>query len=344
MADFNNIVGGLRIPSQIPLDVKTVSLTESALSSLGIDNNKAFTYYDGLKVYCLDTRKTYEWREREVGDGDGLLISDDFVYPNNIVAFGITYSNKIFNFFEIQSVLPSDIKDIVSPNNTVNITETSTQIQLTVTPPNGSETKIINGLQTTVTGTGTTLDPYKIDGKLYQAGNGITITGLGTSVSPYIVSINNTSGNIGWLTGDTKEVVCTNEYLALNFDGTGLGINERVGWAIMNGATHTYNGNITTVPNDNGRVVVAYGANYPTLGVVAGEQTHVLTKDEIPPLDLSIVSTSDDSTEISPTYFLMSERYPWIEQTLINAVNKASTEEGHNNMQPYVVRLRIMKL
>ena len=336
MADFNNIIGGLNIPTQIPLDVKTVSLTESALSSLGIDNNKAFTYYDGLKVYCLDTRKTYEWREVETGEENTGLVTLDFTYPNNTITFGVNYSNKTFNFFEIQSVLPSDIKDIVSPNNSVNIVETPTQIQLTVIPSNGSETKIVNGLQTTITGTGTTLDPYKIDGKLYQAGNGITITGLGTSVSPYIVSINNTSGNIGWLTGDTKEVVCTNEYLALNFDGTGLGINERVGWAIMNGATHTYNGNITTVPNDNGRVVVAYGTSYTTLGFTEGSK------------DAVVVEHSHGLTQIKRH---SNNRYGdgFFDQALSGNPTALTTDSTgvsgvDKNMQPYVVRLRIIKL
>jgi hypothetical protein len=107
MPDFSNIPVGLNITTQIPLDVKTISLTEFALASLGVSNNKAFTYYDGLKVFCLDTRKTYEWREREIGDGDGLLTSDDFTYPNNTVAFGVTYSNKIFNFFEISNTGPA---------------------------------------------------------------------------------------------------------------------------------------------------------------------------------------------------------------------------------------------
>ena len=102
MADFNNIVGGLNITTQIPLDVKTVSLTESALASLGTGNNKAFTYYDGLKILCLDTRKTYEWREVQTGEENtGLLTLGDFTYPNSLVTYGVTYSNKKYNFFEV---------------------------------------------------------------------------------------------------------------------------------------------------------------------------------------------------------------------------------------------------
>lgn len=336
MADYNNIPVGLNITTQIPLDVKTISLTEASLASLGTNNNKAFTYYDGLRVYCLDTRKIYEWREREVGDGDGLLSTDDFTYPNNIVAFGITYSNKIFNFFEIQYAYSSDVKEIVSPNNTVNITETSTQIQLTVTPPDGSETKINEGTNITILGSGTTVDPYEITSNitgLVTVGSGISITGLGTIVSPYVLTAN---VNNGWLSGDTKEIVCDATYVSNNFETSGLGKNERLGWAIMNGNNGT--------PNDNGRVVVAYGTSYPTLGAIGGEETHVLTKDEIPPLNLTIVPSGDDSTEVSPDYFLMSQRDPLTEETLINVVNKTSLSESHNNMQPYVVRLRIIKL
>lgn len=336
MADFNNIVGGLNIPTQIPLDVKTVSLTESALSSLGIDNNKAFTYYDGLKIFCLDTRKTYEWREVGVGEANTGLVTLDFTYPNNTITFGVDYSNKIFNFFEIPYALSSDIKDIVSPNNTVNITETSTQIQLTVTPPNGSETKIINGLQTTVTGTGTTLDPYKIDGKLYQAGNGITITGLGTSVSPYIVSINNTSGNIGWLPGDTKEVVCTNEYLTLNFDGTGLGINERIGWAIMNGNNGT--------PNDNGRVVVAYGTNYPTLEEIGGQEDAIIPEHDHESIVFSGGLKAVNDTGTGTSLINQPELSTPYGTGFVNKTSITGVSATKKNMQPYVVRLRIMKI
>ncbi len=220
MADFNNIPLGLNITTQIPLDVKTVSLTESALSSLGIDNNKAFTYYDGLKVYCLDTRKTYEWREVQSGEvNTGLLITGDFTYPNNTVAFGITYSNKIFNFFEIPSVLPSDIKDIVSPNNTVNITETSTQIQLTVdqvnitgsgattviesTPNNfivsstdtNTITTLQDGVTTDVIGNGTTT-PYSVEVLNLQKTIDTFPHTLTSADDKYTIFVNNNGSNV----------------------------------------------------------------------------------------------------------------------------------------------------
>lgn len=349
MADFNNIPVGLNITTQIPLDVKTISLTESNLASLGIDNNKAFTYYDGLKVYCLDTRKTYEWRERKVGDTNGL-ITLDFTYPANTVAFGITYSNKIFNFFEVPFVLSSDIKEIVSPNNTVNITETPTQIQLTVTPSNGSETKIINGLQTTVTGTGTTLDPYKIDGKLYQAGSGITITGSGTSLNPYIIAIDHSNNTPQWLRGDTKEIVCDRLYVDDNFTSSGLGINEREGWAIMNGNNGT--------PNDNGKVTIAYGSSYTTLEETGGskntvlpEHFHYMFASEIntggPTVgivtgDRSVARSTSGKDEFN--YEMGYAGLPNVDAATLGRTSTEGQVVEDNNMQPYIVRLRIMKI
>lgn len=99
MADFNNINGGLKIASQIPLDVKRFSLNESVLSDLGTNDNLAFTYYEGLKVYCFQEKTTYVWREVESGEENTGLVTTDFTYPLNTITFGIDYSGRVFNFF-----------------------------------------------------------------------------------------------------------------------------------------------------------------------------------------------------------------------------------------------------
>lgn len=44
----------------------------------------------------------------------------------------------------------------------------------------------------------------------------------------------------GFLKGDIKEVACTQAYISANFNGTGLGTNERLGWAICNGQNGTF--------------------------------------------------------------------------------------------------------
>lgn len=44
-----------------------------------------------------------------------------------------------------------------------------------------------------------------------------------------------------WLPGDMKMVQVTMAYIAANFDSTGLGINERLGWKVANGQNGTIN-------------------------------------------------------------------------------------------------------
>ena len=102
--DYNNIPKGLKLTTQIPLDVKTYVADEDTLSYLGTSDNLAFTYHKGLKVFCLNERTTYEWREVQTGEENTGLVPLDFTYPNNIVAFGVTYSNKKYNFFKLEYV------------------------------------------------------------------------------------------------------------------------------------------------------------------------------------------------------------------------------------------------
>lgn len=96
-----DIISGLRVPRQVPLDSKTFSLSESFLANLGVSNNLAYTYYDGLKVLCLQERTTWEWREANPGEVG--LIENNFQYPNDWIIYGTNYSTKFFNFFEITS-------------------------------------------------------------------------------------------------------------------------------------------------------------------------------------------------------------------------------------------------
>lgn len=350
--DYSNIPTGLKITSQIPLDVKKYVKDEDTLAYLGVDDNLAYTYHDQLEVLCLAEKKIYQWREVQSGEENTGLVPLDFTYPTGLLdVYGINYSGKKYNFF-LKEYATSDMiveqKDIVSPNGSVTITETPTQIQLTV-----PETKIINGLQTTVTGTGTTLNPYKIDGKLYQAGDNISITGSGTTLSPYIISVNNTNGNVGWLKGDTKEVVCDDTYIRNNFTSSGLGINERAGWVILNGATHVIDGEEIDIPNDNGRVVIGYNTTYdpifPPMNILnarGGNFTHTLTIDEMPNHGHNWkygLEGDDDDTGGSYKEFTQIPGIVDSEST-ISPIAKTGGGQPHNNMQPYVVRLRIMKL
>jgi len=132
-------------------------------------------------------------------------------------------------------------------------------------------------------------------------------------------------------TGDVKEIDISNAYLLANFDPTGLGINERVGWAICNGNNGTR--------NRGGRVAIQYNTTYPTLGATGGESTHVLTTNEIPSLNVPFTGSNADNGDPG-TYIITAS-------TQSNGAKNITATGGgqaHNNMQPYIVTVFIMKL
>lgn len=72
----------------------------------------------------------------------------------------------------------------------------------------GSETKIVNGTNTTITGNGTIATPYQItvptiDGSetKVQAGTGTTVTGTGTVANPYVINATASGIQVAIITG-----------------------------------------------------------------------------------------------------------------------------------------------
>jgi len=129
-------------------------------------------------------------------------------------------------------------------------------------------------------------------------------------------------------TGDVKEIDVNNAYITANFDPSGLGINERVGWAICNGNNGTR--------NRSGRIGLQYDVtNYPTLGATGGEKTHAITRDELPAnviIPKKVTDgTSSDSGGLSCNFDL-------------NTNEALGSGTPINLMQPYIVTLYIMKL
>lgn len=130
-------------------------------------------------------------------------------------------------------------------------------------------------------------------------------------------------------TGDIKEIDVSTSYIAANFDGTGLGINERLGWAICNGNNGTR--------NRQGRVSLQYDpVNYPSLGATGGTKEEVLTINQIPSHSHTVPANNGSGS-------LGGANYPSGGGT---TVSTSSVGGGlpHNNMQPYIVTLFIMKL
>jgi hypothetical protein len=229
--------------------------------------------------------------------------------------------------------------------------------------PDPTKGYIINGVNVTNTGSSYTVtngylyfnnEIFKVNGSAFILGGGqqifATITNIPYPLADPVLFGDNVSRNVhldrqitfgsgtsgdilyinciragAWLTGDIKEVDCTNGYLAVNFDGTGLGINERLGWAICNGQNGT--------KNRNGLVSVAYGTDYTSMGVTGGSKNAVLIEHDhtIPLGILAGVSIGGSGS------------YDINANTPTNKAGVGETGVG-KNMQPYIVTLFIQKL
>jgi len=130
---------------------------------------------------------------------------------------------------------------------------------------------------------------------------------------------------------EVKQMSVTQAYIDANFDITGLGINLCAGFAICNGQNGT--------ENLDGRVGIGYGSVQNNIGGFGGEKEHILTVSEMPVHSHVIkgsVNTSGGAGANS------------VSNTANNASDMETLSEGgglaHNNMQPYIVQLYIMKL
>ena len=146
-----------------------------------------------------------------------------------------------------------------------------------------------------------------------------------------------------WLTGDVKEIDCDNAYIIANFDSTGLGQGNRLGWAICNGQNGTR--------NRNGLVGVAWGTLYNTMGVTFGSKDAVVIDHDHLLAKQTIVANNNDLTSANyitrigesagdGSYVLRGgSGVPDIGKSSRNGVSGTN-----KNMQPSIVSLFIMKL
>jgi hypothetical protein len=134
-----------------------------------------------------------------------------------------------------------------------------------------------------------------------------------------------------WLSGDVKEIVCNEAYRIKYFDSTGLGRLERTGWAIMNGQNGT--------PSDAGKVTIAYGGGYE-LQQTGGVEEVTLTQNQIPSHTHQFQSDNADLSDGLQFGSNAGFQTGVVQQT----TGATGGGQAHTNMQPFVVRLRIVKL
>lgn len=137
---------------------------------------------------------------------------------------------------------------------------------------------------------------------------------------------------IAWKTGDIKEVACTELYITNNFDGTGLGTNERVGWAICNGQ----NGTI----DKGGRVGVGRGGGY-TMEQSGGNKDAIVVA-HTHALDQGIMKRKVGSAEVLD--YGNDVPITTLGQDGIAGTASTGASGTDKNMQPYVVTLFIQKI
>jgi len=136
----------------------------------------------------------------------------------------------------------------------------------------------------------------------------------------------------GALRFEIKTLNVNQTYIDTNFDATGLGRLLCDGFAICNGQNGT--------PNLDGLVSVGYGSNYNTIGGFGGAATHTLTENEMPIHSHGIkYAAGGNGTKYPET--------PYIADTIMGDMQGTGVAGGgqaHNNMQPYIIQLKIMKL
>jgi len=131
---------------------------------------------------------------------------------------------------------------------------------------------------------------------------------------------------------EVKTLYVDQTYIDTNLDSTGLGINLLVGWAEINGNNGT--------PPASGMFELSRKAiDYP-IGSFGGAKEITLTTDQIP-------SHAHGMTYANTSGGTKYPETPYIGDTVGGAMQGTGVEGGgqpHNNMPPYYVCLKIMKL
>ena len=91
----------------------------------------------------------------------------------------------------------------------------------------------------------------------------------------------------------------------------------------------------------DGLVGIAYGAVTNVIRSFGGEKTHVITEAELPAHSHTVNGSANDNGD--PGQFVLTSPNNGGESTVVTSSTKGSGT-AHNNMQPYIVQLYIMKL
>jgi hypothetical protein len=133
---------------------------------------------------------------------------------------------------------------------------------------------------------------------------------------------------------EVKLLNVDSDFVSDNFDGTGLGLNSMLGFAICNGDNNTEDYR-RKVPVGYDATAFVSGNDYSILGNTFGEENHVLTIDEMPAHNHEVSGTlaAGVSAGGSGTFSFGD-----------TDTTDAGNDEAHNNMQPSIVALFIQRI
>ena len=136
---------------------------------------------------------------------------------------------------------------------------------------------------------------------------------------------------------EIKDLWVDETYVSNNFESTGIGKNLCIGWAICDGRNGTPAASGTV---NVGRGLGTFGTDY-LLKDSGGDPNHTLTVSEMPSHNHSVSQIRTYNASFGTAGF-----YDRSNGAESNGIVTDYAGEGypHNNMQPYLVYLRIMKL
>lgn len=145
---MNNVTisTGITNGGSFPVVGKNYFITPEDVTNRDI-NTYAYSYYERMVITIAQDGNQWVWREEEVVDEIGGLLSISYEY-NTYSANGITYTGRKFNFFPYQSstVFEMDINNNIKPLDTTNnITGLHSVIP-------GGENNIISGSHSNING------------------------------------------------------------------------------------------------------------------------------------------------------------------------------------------------
>lgn len=165
-----------------------------------------------------------------------------------------------------------------------------------------------------------------------------TLVSMRDTIASLKASVTQQLNNI-WKKGDVLEVDCDAAYIQANFNNTGLGINERVGWAICNG------NNGTKVRN--GRFSIGYDparTEYNTPGKIGGAESVTLSVNEMPS-HTHLFTMANTSYSGSGGYATAVTHPITVDYgDFTGSMKAAGGSQAHENRPPYIVTLFIQKL